>query len=77
MFIIKPRYFTFSGNFGAKGSHDMNLPGKFVTIDIFEFSVMLYFIPVKLCTFSLTGKVNLMFQTATKPIFSVKKIEYI
>ena len=55
----------------------MNLPGKLVTIDIFEFSVMLYFIPVKLCTFSLTGKVNLMFQTATKPIFSVKKIEYI
>lgn len=77
MFIIKLRYFTFSGNFGAKGSHDMNLPGKLVTIDIFEFSVMLYFIPVKLCTFSLTGKVNLMFQTATKPIFSVKKIEYI
>ena len=26
-----------SGNFGAKGSHDMNLRGKFVTIDIFEF----------------------------------------
>ena len=77
MFIIKLRYFTFSGNFGAKGSHDMNLPGKFVTSDIFEFSIMLYFIPVKLCTFSLTGKVNLMFQTATKPIFSVKKIEYI
>lgn len=51
---------NFSGNFGAKGSHDMNLPGKFVTIDIFEFSIMLYFIPVKLCTFSLTGKVNLM-----------------
>lgn len=69
---------NFSGNFGAKGSHDMNLPGNLLqSIEIFKFSIMLYFIPVKLCTFSLTGKVNLMFQTGTKPIFSVKKTEYI